>query len=114
MSVDRLLSGITDLIVTACDPECVVLFGSYAKRQANIESDVDLVVVGPFSGSPYLRGQELRQLLYGYPLHIDVHTATPEEVARAASTDPYGYLTTALASGIVLYKKIPLTTNVGK
>lgn len=106
MKLDGLLHGITSLIVSACDPEKIVLFGSYAKGMQNADSDLDILVIGNFQGSRFLLGQELQQLLHGYPMHIDLHVATPWEV-DAESMKPFGFLSSVLASGVVLYLSSP-------
>lgn len=104
MKLERVLRRITELIVRACDPEEIVLFGSYAKGQANVESDLDLLVIGDFQGSSYLREREIRELLIRFPIRIDLHVVTPDEVARA-SLQPYSFLSSVLPSGAKLYSK---------
>jgi predicted nucleotidyltransferase len=51
MNTAGLLRRVTPLIVTACDPEKIMLFGSYAKGQQNRDSDLDILVIGDFRGS---------------------------------------------------------------
>ena len=104
MKLKGVLRKITALIIQSCDPETIVLFGSHAKGQANLDSDLDILVIGNFHESRYLRGQELRELLYRYPIRIDLHVVTPQEV-NAESTKPLGFLSSALASGVVLYSR---------
>jgi predicted nucleotidyltransferase len=104
VKLERALRGITALIVQCCDPEAVLLFGSYAKGQDNLDSDLDILVIGGFRGSPHLRAHEVRELLRRYPIRIDLHLVTPEEVA-VESRKPYGFLSSALASSRVMYKK---------
>jgi hypothetical protein len=106
MTTDGLLQRISELIVTACDPEKIVLFGSYAKGMQNVDSDMDILVIGNFQGSRLLLGQELRQLLHGYPVRIDLHVATPRDV-ESESSKPFGFLSSILASGVVLYPSSP-------
>jgi len=102
MKIDGVLQKITALIVQSCNPERIVLFGSHAKGQANLESDLDILVIGDFHKSRFLRGQELRELLHFYPIRIDLHVVTQEEV-DAESVRPFGFLSSALASGMCLY-----------
>jgi predicted nucleotidyltransferase len=104
MKLEGVLDRVVELIVRACDPEMIMLFGSYAKGQGNSDSDLDLLVISNFQGSPYLRGQEVRELLRRFPISIDLHLVTREEVA-GASGKPYGFLSSVLASGVTLYKK---------
>lgn len=106
MKVDGLLRRVTSLIVTACDPQKIILFGSYAKGQQNCDSDLDILVIGNFQGSRFLLGQEIQQLLHGSPIHIDLYIATPWEV-DTESIKPFGFLSSVLASGVVLYLSPP-------
>lgn len=110
MSVLRLLDRLTNLIVAACDPDKIVLFGSHAKGQSNLDSDVDLLVIGPFTGSHYLRDRELRQLLWGVPIHVDLHVLTPEEV-EADRQRPNGFTSSVLATGRTLYARSSKTEH---
>jgi predicted nucleotidyltransferase len=104
VKLERTLRSITDLIVRCCDPEKVLLFGSYAKAQENADSDLDILVIGNFRESPYLRGHEVQELLRRYPIGIDLHLMTPAEVA-VASQKPYGFVNSVLAGSVVLYRK---------
>ena len=104
MNIEQVLHSITALIVQCCDPEAVLLFGSYAKGQDNLNSDLDLLVIGDFRESPYLRGHEVRALLRRYPIRIDLHLVTPNEVA-VESRKPHGFLSSVLASSRTIYEK---------
>jgi predicted nucleotidyltransferase len=110
MKLDRVLGGVTALIVRTCDPDRIVLFGSCAKGLQNVDSDLDILVIGDFQGSTFLRGLDLRQQLTGYPIRIDLHLATPAEV-DAESRTPFGFLTSVLASGEDLYLKSVATAH---
>lgn len=110
MRLDGLLLRVTSLIVGACDPETIVLFGSYAKGHENADSDVDILVIGDFQISSFLLGQELRQLLHSCPIRIDLHVVTRSAV-EAESQKPYGFLSSILSSGQFLYLK-PSTSRV--
>lgn len=102
MKAAGLLRSVTSLIVTACDPEKIILFGSYAKGQQNCDSDVDILVIGDFGGSSFLRNQELRQLLHSCPIPIDIHVATMEEI-EAESGKLFSFMNSVISSGVVLY-----------
>ena len=101
--IEPLLKKVTALIVRACDPEEVLLFGSYAKGRQNIDSDLDILVVGNFPGSAYLVDLELRQLLRNFAIPMDLHIVTPRQLA-AESSKPFGFLRCVLFSGKVLYR----------
>ena len=104
MKIDGVLHKITALIVQSCDPDRIILFGSHAKGQANPESDLDILVIGDFRESRFLRGQELRELLHFYPIRIDLHVVTQQEI-EAESARPFGFLNSALAGGRCLYSR---------
>jgi predicted nucleotidyltransferase len=98
----NLLRGITDLIVHAANPDAVVLFGSYAKGMQNVDSDIDIIVIADGLDSRLARDQELKGLLHRYLIRIDVHMVGVQELALAQSA-PRGFLSSALASGALLY-----------
>ena len=104
MKLEQPLRSITELIVQCCDPEAVLLFGSYAKGQYNLDSDLDLLVIGDFRKSPFLRGLEVRELLRRYPICIDLHLVTPEEMA-AESRKPHGFISSVLSSSRIMYER---------
>jgi predicted nucleotidyltransferase len=104
MKLENVLRGIVELIVRCCDPEEVLLFGSYAKQQDTLDSDLDILVVGDFRESRYQRGREVRALMQRYPIRVDLHFVTSEEVS-AESRKPFGFISSVLTSGRILYKK---------
>jgi predicted nucleotidyltransferase len=104
VKLEKTLQSITALIVQSCDPEAILLFGSYAKEQENPASDLDILVIGNFGGSPYLRGQEVRELMKRYPIPVDLHFITPAEVT-VESQKSYGFMHSVLNSSVALYKK---------
>ncbi len=59
--------------------EKVILFGSYARGNATPDSDVDILVIGPFQGRSVDRSVEIRMRLRpGFPM--DLLVRTPEKV----------------------------------
>jgi len=56
--------------------EQVILFGSYAQGRATADSDVDLLVIGPFKGRSADKSVEIRMKLRPkFPVDIIVKTA---------------------------------------
>lgn len=107
MNLERAIRAITDLVVRCEDPDEVVLFGSHAKGTARPDSDVDLLIVAPYTVAPRARGRELRGLLERYPFPFDLHCVTREEIDRARS-DSSSWLATSLSSGRRLYARLTL------
>jgi predicted nucleotidyltransferase len=96
LRIERTLLSITDLIVRSCDPEAVVLFGSYAKGTAGRDSDIDLLVIGDFRTSRWLRTRELEGMLSQFALRIDIHMLTPQEL-EVERTRSYSFLNSTQA-----------------
>ena len=69
-------------IVKRFKPEKIILFGSHAKGKAGPDSDVDLLVIMPVSGTKGKKKIEIGVALYDIPLPMDIIVATPEEVER--------------------------------
>jgi len=104
MKLEKALNAIVGLIVCGCDPDEIILFGSYAKGNDRPDSDLDILVIGKFPESRYLRDRELKGLLSPYPIGIDLVLMTPEEIALG-SQKPASFLNSIRMHGIQLYKK---------
>ena len=91
-------------IVVGFDPEKIILFGSFARGTADRDSDVDLLVVKPVSGSRRKERLAMREALRGVGLAKDIVLVTPEEVARYGNL-PGTVLRPALREGRVLYER---------
>jgi len=78
---DPTLAIIVERIVARFQPEQVILFGSQARGTAHQESDVDLLVVMPFTGSRLKLAVEIRKVLRGLGVAKDIVVMTPEEFA---------------------------------
>lgn len=105
MKLEKALHSITEMIVQCCDPDEIVLFGSYAKGNDNPDSDLDILVIGNIGKSRYLIVHEIKDLLEQVPIRIDLHLVTPKEIA-AVSRKPFTFLNNIQSSGISLYKKL--------
>lgn len=66
-------------IVMQFHPEKVILFGSYARGRAAPDSDVDLLIVMPVSGSKREKAVEIGIALHDIPIAKDVIVVTPED-----------------------------------
>ena len=65
-------------IGTSIDAERVVLFGSYARGQADQNSDVDLLIIAESRLPRFKRSRELYKMFRPYPFGMDlvVYTMT--------------------------------------
>jgi predicted nucleotidyltransferase len=69
-------------IVEGFAPEQIILFGSHARGTAGPDSDADLLVVMPVSGSKRRKAVEIDLALAEIGMPKDVIVVTPEEVER--------------------------------
>ena len=73
----------------------LVLFGSQAKGTTHGASDIDLLVVGDFKRSRYLRAQEVDDLVSQFPVAVDLHLITREELA-VEKAQPFSFFASIL------------------
>jgi uncharacterized protein len=76
------LNDITERIVRQCEPEKIILFGSYAGGNAREDSDVDLLVVAETDLPLRERFTAIRAVLADFPAAFDIFWKTPEEYRR--------------------------------
>jgi predicted nucleotidyltransferase len=79
------LQNWTENIVAHFRPNRVILFGSYARGQAHIESDIDLLIIMSYPDRPFKMAAKIRRLLrrvVGYVGGLDVMVRSPEELAE--------------------------------
>ena len=74
-AIDRMVQR----IVKEFHPEQVILFGSHARGTAGPDSDVDLLVVMPVSGSRREKAVEIGVALHGLGVAKDIVVTTPED-----------------------------------
>ncbi len=67
------------IIVERFDPERIILFGSHARAEASLDSDVDLLVVMKVEGSKREKQLELRTALHDIHVSKDIIISLPEE-----------------------------------
>jgi predicted nucleotidyltransferase len=93
------------VIAREFQPEKIILFGSWAYGTPDTDSDIDLLVVMPFEGSPFRQaGTILNRVIQAVgvlPLDLLVRTAEQLE-ERLAIGD--GFVRDILARGKVLYE----------
>jgi len=82
--------------------ERVILFGSYARGTVTEDSDVDLLVIGPFEGRSVDKSVEIRMKLRpGFP--IDLLVRTSDKVRQRMEMDD-DFMREIIEEGKVLYE----------
>jgi predicted nucleotidyltransferase len=91
-------------LIHAFAPECIMLFGSWAKGTTHDRSDVDILVIADLPGNPALHQRRARQLAGDCFPPMDCVFATPAEVAGAATAKSL-FLLSILGTGTTLYTR---------
>ena len=102
--VEDIIPRMVARIVDQFQPLRVILFGSYARGDANVNSDVDLLVVLPDTTDKRQSAIAIRRALADFPVPKDIVVTTPEEIARRGNLIGT-LLRPALREGKVLYER---------
>ena len=86
------------------DPEKIILFGSYAKKTQQPESDVDVLIVKRTKKKPAQRIAEALRFVWGNVPHVEPQVITPEEFHQAV-TQQHSFLAEIIKNGTILYEK---------
>ena len=98
------LSEITRRILSVSDPQCIILFGSYARGDFDADSDLDLMVVLENAEMPRAESIRLRRALRGVLVPVDILVSSPQQLERHRNTPGLIYRE-ALAEGKVIYER---------
>ena len=94
---------LSERIAREFGPEKIILFGSYARGNPHVDSDVDLLVLLRFEGKPFRTSLEILERM-SPPFAVDVVVRNPDDAARRyAEFDPL--IRDAFDHGIVLYER---------
>ena len=96
------IQSLADRIARAFRPQRIILFGSHAYGRADKDSDVDLMVILPYTGKSWEMATQIRNRLQpSFPLDLVVRS--PDQVReRVAMGDPF--LREIVRDGKVLYE----------
>jgi predicted nucleotidyltransferase len=75
----KYIQKIVKRIAAQFQPDKIILFGSHARGRAGPDSDVDLLVVMPVSGSRREKAIEIAVTLHDIPIAKDVILVTPDD-----------------------------------
>ncbi|MFQ5645987.1 MAG: nucleotidyltransferase domain-containing protein [bacterium] len=108
---EDLLKFITDKIVSSVQPEKIILFGSYARGEANQDSDLDLLVVKESKQGNRTVRRKIDRLLTGRRFGIDIIVRKPKEIAENLRDGNPFYLHHIFKEGKLLYERKRETTE---
>jgi HEPN domain-containing protein/predicted nucleotidyltransferase len=98
------LEEVVERLISAYDPERIILFGSHAAGGAREGSDIDLLIVRETDQRPIDRRIEVERLLSDRRVPLDILVYTPEEVRELyAAGSPF--VEEMIETGRVLYMR---------
>jgi predicted nucleotidyltransferase len=100
---DKLMMEIVRRIVATARPEKVILFGSRARGDARLDSDLDLLIVAADPQPRSLRASALYGVLSDIMIPMDILVYRPEEIEEWRNV-PQAFVTTAVREGSILYE----------
>ena len=99
-----LIDEVVSRIVAAFDPEEIILFGSHARGDARVDSDLDLLVIMDSDLHPVERALEIDRLFGFYLWAMDVFVYTRKEFEEDRGC--FGTLVSAISNeGKTLYAR---------
>ena len=90
-------------LVARLQPQKIIIFGSYAKGTATIQSDLDIFVIKETELPMGMRADELQPMLSQSLIPVDVHIYTPEEEAEYGK-EPFSFVDSILKSGKTVFR----------
>ena len=100
----ELIAYIVDKIARAIAPRQIILFGSHARGDATLRSDLDLFIIQDSQVSNREMRRRIGYLAWGRRFGVDLIVRKPEEVERnVADGNPF-YIDHILKKGRVLYE----------
>lgn len=102
MIEENKINEIVNKIVLGYQPDKIILFGSYAVGNATEHSDLDLLVVKNSSDPRPHRSAQVRKMLFGMQVPIDILVYTPDEIDNSKE-DKYSFIYQILSTGKTLY-----------
>ena len=103
-AADSTLVEIVRRILASGNPQRILIFGSRARGDAQVDSDYDLLVVESSDLPRHKRAVVYRRALAGLAGAKDILVWTPEEIAKWSGV-PNAFITATLQEGIVLYER---------
>jgi uncharacterized protein len=97
------LEKIVNRVVQTIQPQKVILFGSWARGEARVSSDLDLLIIKESSEPRFRRAVPLYHALRDIMIQMDILVYTPSEVEEWRNV-AQAFVTTAIREGKVMYE----------
>jgi predicted nucleotidyltransferase len=99
-----IISKIVNKIASGYNPDKIILFGSYANGNPDEDSDLDLFVIKDTDLPRPLRTVQVRKMLYGSMIPIDLIVYTPREIDESKE-NRFSFVYEVLNTGKILYER---------
>lgn len=99
------INGVVEKIIKGYNPDKIILFGSYSAGNPNENSDIDIFVVKDTDKPRPERAIELRKMLYGTKLPIDLIVYNQKEIDETRK-NKYSFVNEVLETGKVMYERV--------
>lgn len=96
------IKKLCDEIAREFQPQKVILFGSHAYGKPEWDSDVDLLVIMPFKGTPHTQAVKIRSRVE-VPMALDLLVRTPQQISRRLAMGD-SFIREILERGKVIYE----------
>ncbi len=104
MITENTILEIVKKIASGYNPEKIILFGSYAIGTAAEDSDIDIFVIKDSELPRPERTIQLRRMLFGSQVPMDLIVYTPNEVENEKD-EKYSFVYEVLNSGKTVYER---------
>lgn len=90
MSRQDQIDDVCRRIIKGFNPERLILFGSEARGTSLPDSDIDLLVIMPFNGSPLKQATSIYRAIRDRTIPVDIVVRTPDDISwRTAEEDSF-------------------------
>ncbi|MBA4311518.1 MAG: hypothetical protein C0417_02700 [Chlorobiaceae bacterium] len=100
----KTIKNIVREIVDACDPELVILFGSYGRGKPKKDSDLDIFVVADLPGTASEKNRFVDRAITSSSFGIDIVVRSREQVKNALKGRDW-FIQEIFAEGKKLYAR---------
>jgi uncharacterized protein len=98
------IAEIIKKIAIGYNPDKIILFGSYAIGNSNDDSDLDLFIIKDSDLPRPQRTAQVRKMLYGSMIPMDLIVYTPEEIEESKG-NKFSFVFKVLNTGKTLYER---------